>query len=285
MRIWFGLFAIAFVTASSCFADDQIIYRGYTVTTWPRAEQFDVLRQIAGEKGKVIEDRLSGKLMILATTNAHVQVAAFLADADVPVRNVRIGITTKQSGTQTKSGFEVQGSGRIAATAEGIGYKIKVKPVVVDESSGMNSLVRQTIMVSEGCEASITVGQEVPYFDWLWETGQRWGNIPRDMTMREVGAFLTVQPFVVGDGQFIRMKLTPELRGMVGSKSTRIQFTKVSTEVTVRNGASFPIGGLGKDAQFSSKFLVGFSSEGQTESLQITVTPQIVGPDGKDITR
>jgi hypothetical protein len=279
------LVALAFFICATCLAEDEIVYRGYPVRNWPRAEQLEALRQIAGEKGRVIEDRLSGKLMILATTNAHGQVAALLADVDVPVRNVRVDITSRRFGSQEKSGFEVQGSGRISATSEGTGYRVRIKPVVVDETSGADSLTRQTIVVADGSEGSLVVSQEAPYFDWLWEIGQSWGYIPRDMIMREVGAFLTVQPFIVGDGQLVRMKLTPELRGVVGQKPTRIQFTKVSTEVTVRNGASFPIGSLGKDEKFSSKFLVGLNSEGRSQSLQITVTPSILGPDGKDLPR
>lgn len=276
------LTALALFGAAACLADDQIVYKGYPVNNWPNAEKVEALRLIAGPKGRVIEDRASGKLMILATTNAHSQVAAFLTEVDIPLRNVRIEVTTKQSGAQSKSGFELQGSGKITVTPKGTGYNIKVKPSVVDESSGMNALTRQTIVVAEGCEGSIVVASEVPCFEWIWETGRNWGAIQGDVVMREAGAFLTVQPFISADGQFIRMQVTPELRGVVGNKPARIQFTKVSTEVTVRNGASFPIGSLGKDEQFSSRFLVGFSKEGKTESLEMTITPRIVGPDGRD---
>jgi len=284
MKTFSTLIFLACLTSTLCLAGEDIIYKSYSVRN-PRMEVLEALQQVVGSRGKVIDDRASGKLMVLATSNAHVQVSAMLADLDVPIRNVRVDVTTRQSVRQTEQGVDIQARGSVVASGQGANFRIKVNPRVVDESSAANSVVEQSLVIIDGGEGSLSVAQEVPHFEWLWEYGQASGCVPRDAVMQQAGAFLTVQAKIIGDGHVIRLKLVPELRGLVNKKSVRLQYTKMATEVTVGNGASLQIGGFGEDQEFSRKFLVGFNRGGQAQSLVVTVSPHVLGPDGHEAAR
>ena len=79
----------------------------------------------------------------------------------------------------------------------------------------------------------------------------------------------------------IRIRLTPELSGLVDGNVLHTRFSGVATEVVVQHGQTFQIGGLDKDNDFYSRFLVGFDRSGGQQKLNITLTPHIVGPAGR----
>jgi hypothetical protein len=74
----------------------------------------------------------------------------------------------------------------------------------------------------------------------------------------------------------IRIRITPELSGLVNGHSLRTRFSRVATEVVVQNGQTFQIGGLDRDTDFYSRFLVGVSRSGSQQSLDILLTPRIM---------
>jgi hypothetical protein len=49
----------------------------------------------------------------------------------------------------------------------------------------------------------------------------------------------------------------------------------------VQDGQTFQIGGMDKDNDFYSRFLIGFDRSGAQEALNITLTPHIVDPAGR----
>ena len=50
----------------------------------------------------------------------------------------------------------------------------------------------------------------------------------------------------------------------------------VSTEVTVPNGGSVSLGGLGQNDEFYRRYLFGIDKGGRTESVDIVLTPQVL---------
>jgi type II secretory pathway component GspD/PulD (secretin) len=124
----------------------------------------------------------------------------------------------------------------------------------------------------------LRVGESVPYLAWLTEYSWRHGYIREvNIEWRDVGSFLSFRPEILGDGPLIRVRLTPTLSGRLtnGTKHT-IEFTELTTEVTVRDGQTLSIGGFNKDQEFSSKFLVGQSGGSETSITDITLTPRIL---------
>ena len=90
-----------------------------------------------------------------------------------------------------------------------------------------------------------------------------------------------MEPLVIGDGPTIRVRLTPELRGLVNGNPYRTKFTTVATEVVVSDGVPFGLGGLKENKDFYSRFLVGVDRSGNRQTLDIELTAHIV-PVGGD---
>jgi len=74
----------------------------------------------------------------------------------------------------------------------------------------------------------------------------------------------------------IRIRLTPELSGWADGKPYNVRFARVSTEVVVRSGQTFQIGGQTESQDFYEHFLVGMSAGELTGNLQVFLTPWIV---------
>jgi type II secretory pathway component GspD/PulD (secretin) len=141
--------------------------------------------------------------------------------------------------------------------------------------------VAQTLLVASGRQASLRVGESVPYVDWFVDYGTRYGYLQQSINWKDVGASLIVEPVVIGEGPMIRIRLTPELSGLVDGNVYRTSFSRVATEIVVQDGQTFQIGGLDKDEDFYSRFLIGFDRSGSRQALNITLTPRIVDSSGR----
>ena len=94
--------------------------------------------------------------------------------------------------------------------------------------------------------------------------------------MRQVGAFLWVQPTVLGDGTTVQVTLTPELSGLVeGGRRQRIRYKRVATTVTIRNGESQSLGEYGENSEFYDLYLAGMNQSDRSSSTRITLTVHI----------
>ena len=80
------------------------------------------------------------------------------------------------------------------------------------------------------------------------------------------------------DGGLIRLRITPELRGLVDGDSRAVRFASAASEVVISDGQSYPLAGLAEGHEFMQRFLVGRSSGEVTETLDITVTPRVMKP-------
>ena len=76
----------------------------------------------------------------------------------------------------------------------------------------------------------------------------------------------------------IHVRLTPEISARQNGNLHRIQYASAATEVTVQNGQTVNIGGLKKDEDFYSRFLLGFLKGRESRNLDIFLTPEILVP-------
>jgi len=123
------------------------------------------------------------------------------------------------------------------------------------------------------------MGHEVPFYQCLVDLGVKWNYIniiEQKFEMKQVGSALLVEPAVIGRGPFISIILIPEISGVVEGRPHRIQYTRVATEVTVKDGETTTIGSFGKNSEFYSKFLVGVDGQGNQRSVQVKLTAQIL---------
>jgi hypothetical protein len=112
------------------------------------------------------------------------------------------------------------------------------------------------------------------------EYGRRYHYFEQHLSWQRVGAYLAIEPVVINDGPFIRIRLTPELSGLVDNNPYRTRFANVATEVTVSDGVPFTLGGLGEKSDFYSRFLIGMDRHGRQKTLDIELTATIIPPSG-----
>lgn len=233
---------------------------------------------IVGDDGHVFLDPAGRRLIVVTTDSKHAQLNQILGAADRVVGNVRIDVRFRNVGSQRDSGASLSGQGSVVTGPGGTRGRISLQPQVHQVLTESSSTVVQTLMVASGREASLRVGEQVPFIQWISEFGWNGGFTESLIQWQDVGSFLVVQPVIMGDQSTINIRLTPELRGLVDGNPYRTTFTALSTEVMVRDGETMSIGGAVNNREFYSRFLVGVNRSGVQESLDIELTPRIIQP-------
>ncbi len=274
MKRWL---VIVFFGVTSVFAQKPPVntFEVYPIglSDGPAMEQ--MAKAIVGPEGTVTLDANNHRLLVLATPEQHKKISDMVSKTAVTPKNVRIDVAFNGGEVQSEKGASVNGQAGVQRD-EGITHVMwKMKPQVIDRSIETSSESRQQLLVSSGHEAKLRVGESVPYQTWLTDYGMARGFIPNQIAWREVGSFLVVKPTVIGDGPQIRVRVTPELSGMVNGSPYETRFASVSTEVVVNDGQTVTIGTDGKNSDFYSRFLIGATRSGGTRNLTITMTPRI----------
>ncbi len=233
-------------------------------------------KAMVGADGTVTLDAKNQRLLVLATKEQHQRIAELVLKTAVSPKNVRIDVVFSRGETEKEKGASVTGSAGVERE-DGITHvRWKIKPQVIDRSIQSSDETRQQLLVSSGHAGQLRVGDEVPYASWFMDYGISHGIIGQQINWKDVGSFLLVEPTVIGDGPLVRVKLTPQLTGMVNGSPYNTRFASVATEVTVTDGETITIGGNDKDREFYSRFLIGFNKSGGTSRLSITLTPHIM---------
>jgi type II secretory pathway component GspD/PulD (secretin) len=273
-------FLIACVWLTLALAAPIPEFRTYDIGFADASNTVEVVSAMLGADGRVFFDPSTRRLMVLASSNGHHQVVAVIRQVDVPPRNVRIEVRYRGQERNTEREASVSGSGAVVLGNGPTRSAFQVRPRLTDTASTLTSSTAQQILVSSGRQASIFVGETVPYLEWIMDYGVRCGIVAQQVTWQQVGATLVVEPFVIGDGPMIRVRLTPELSGRVNGDPYRTRFTTVAIEVVVSDGVPFSLGGLNQNKDFYSRFLVGVNQSGTRQSLDIELTARIVPSAG-----
>ena len=142
------------------------------------------------------------------------------------------------------------------------------------ETVTSQSTQKQFIVVSEGMEGKIFIGERVSYATYfqyfLTKEGYLVGQ-PAGFTFQDVGTSLIVSARVLGDQ--IEVTLTPEISYVTANDRRSIAVQKMSTSVRVPAGQTFEIGGNLSRSEFESNFYRGASGQ----ALQVLLTPKILG--------
>lgn len=230
-------------------------------------------KAIVGPGGSVIPDRRNQRLLVRATEQEHQRLAEALAAINRPPVNVRIDVDFDEAGDARQRGVGVVTEG---VYRSGQGGRVAIGVDLTDRSTQFSGRARQTLVVASGREATLRVGERVPWLEWIETWGRNAGVFESRVRWQDVGAFLVVQPTVIGNGPDIRIRLIPELSGRVEGQPHRIRFAAAATEVIARAGETVSLAGLAQSNEFYSRFLVGFDNAGGRRSLNITLTPSLL---------
>lgn len=238
----------------------------------------EAARAIVGEGGTVVADDKQLRLLVVASDDEHRQLAQILQKLNVPPKNIRIEVRFQGQGVRRDTGAGLEGQGQVIVRDGNASTRIRVTPHVQHQVTETSSDVTEMLLVASGREGRLHVGEEIPYLEWFVDYGIRCGVLAERIHWQKVGAYLLVEPTVIGEGPMIRVRLTPELSGTVEGNPQHVRFARAATEVVVRDGETFRLGGLNKDEEFYSHFLVGFGRSADQQSLDILLTPRIAGP-------
>ena len=286
MRILLILFMTVVAVGLSLAEDnrkEQTVFETYPLHNHNPTGIIEPVKALVGEKGRVIYYKPQNELIVSTTTQIHARVKSLLEHLgarpgiDAKAVNIRIDVDFIQSSEKRAYGGRLDGSGHVERTRKGQNKAhFKFNPSIRGETSSSISNARQTLVVANGKSARLSVGEQAPYYEWLMDFGVRHGLIEQKFHMREVGASLVVEPEIIGDGSLIRVRLVPEMSGLVNGRVNRIQFRKVATEVVVRNGGSINIGGFSSDDEFSRRFLAGAEGGGFATGLNVKLTARTI---------
>ena len=281
MKTWAAI-SVLFLATLAVFAQQgQSRFEVYTLGFADTQSSLEMVKAIVGPSGTVSLDEANHRLLVVATQEKHAEVANMLRKLNAAPKNVRIEVRFLGSSSEKNVGAGVSASGEIVRDEGITSTRIKVRPRIEHTTLTASSDVAQTLLVASGRQGVLRVGESVPYADWFVDYGMRCGILQQRVAWKDVGSSLIVEPVVIGDGPMIRVRLIPELSGLVDGDVYRTRFSSVATEVVVQDGQTFQIGGLDKDNDFYSRFLIGFDKSGSQQALNITLTPHIVGANGR----
>jgi type II secretory pathway component GspD/PulD (secretin) len=236
-----------------------------------------VITNMLGADARVVFEPGTRKLLIIASSNQHAIAAMIIKELNVPPKNVSITVNFRGMGNSDRTSASVTGGARVTRSKQGgTQTTIRFNPDLVDQHSETTSNTRQQLLVISGKSAILSIGEDVPYIEWIMDYGFHHRIIEQQLQWQRVGSFLVIEPTVVGEGPLIRVKLTPELSGLVDNSPYRTRFETVSTEVVVSDGVPFTIGGGGQNQDFYSRFLIGVDRSGKRQNLTIEMTATIL---------
>lgn len=235
----------------------------------------ELVKTLAGPDGQVSLDPKHQRLLVVTTPDNHARIAEALRKLAVPDRNVLIEVQSDYADNARRAEVSISSSGEWSSGSGGLGGVIRIEPRIQNQTTARSGTSTQLLLIGSGREGALRVGEQVPHLTWIMDYGRRGGWVTAQWEWQEVGSFLVVQPTVLGNGPMIRVRVIPELRGRVEGRAEHIRFASLATEVVARDGETVSLGGLADRSEFTDRFLVGLTSDGRAERLDIRLTPRI----------
>lgn len=270
---WAAALAAALLCARTAEPEEGRFFRVHSLGFVEVETAEAAAKAIVGPGGSVIPDRRNQRLLVRATEQEHQRLAEALGAINRPPVNIRIDVDFDEAGDSRQRGVGVATEG---VYRSGQGGRVAIGVDLTHRSTQFGGRARQTLVVASGREATLRVGERVPWLEWIETWGRNAGVFESRVRWQDVGASLVVQPTVIGNGPDIRIRLIPELSGRVEGQPHRIRFAAAATEVIARAGETVSLAGLAQSNEFYSRFLVGFDSAGGRRSLNIALTPSLL---------
>jgi type II secretory pathway component GspD/PulD (secretin) len=261
-------------------ASTNAYFASYGMITVDSEETAAALQEMVGDRAKLIYYKPNNKLLVYGSPEAHQLLRDALRDLNAPRSNVRIEVAFDERRNTSETEASISGSGAVVVTRSGVGGTAHLTPRAESLTTSTTAQTRQRLLVQSGSEASLRVGETVPFVDELIVLGRRYGTLSREVTLRNVGASLDVRARVIGDGPAVQLTLTPELSGVSSGRSQRIRYTQLAITLTAYDGETVTLGSFGEHADFYRLFLAGVGRTRDAASMQITLRVTIEAPSG-----
>jgi len=206
-------------------------------------KHFDRIKEMLAELDRAVPQVLIKVLIAEVTHDEELDLGA-----EFSILNLQFAATVEATGDL---GAEDQAGGGGLVTAT-LNTNLASTFNALQRDGRMDVLSRPYILASDNQEATITVGQEVPFIrnSRTTETGQTINTIEYE----DVGIILTVTPHVNPDG-LVLMDVAPEISTVTDTtvpisetvNATIYAKRSAQTQVAIHNGQTIVIGGLMED--------------------------------------
>mgnify|MGYP001254177106 CR=1 FL=1 len=143
------------------WAADESTFQAYPLTFADRDAALEAVRELTGDRGKIVLDRAGGKLLVYAPAEVHGLISNILAELSVPAKNISLTVAFDETVRQDHVEAGVQGAGGAVISEKGLSYEVILKPELGAGTASLAGTTRQNIMVRSGGEAIIASLTEV----------------------------------------------------------------------------------------------------------------------------
>jgi len=222
----------------------------------------------------VIEsDPETKSLIVITDDDSNEQIKKIIHDLDRPVQQVLIKVVfvevthnndrdvgvegTYQRNKASATSDSIKTLFGVAAQSSGGIYHVIEKDLeltlrAMSKVGKLEVLSRPSILAKNNQQATITVGQRVPFINnsRITDTGQTINTV----VYQDIGIILRVTPYITSDG-LVQMDLTPEISALTGDtvpisdtiNAPVYAVRSADTQVVVPDGETVVIGGLMQD--------------------------------------
>ena len=217
-------------------------------------------------------DAETGSLIVITDDETNKQIEKIITNLDQPVPQVLIKVlflevthtNALDLGVEGKYTYKRDGNQDVIQTIFGLShetrggfYKIldedlEVTIRAISERTKLEILSRPSVLARNNQQATITVGQEVPFIrnSRITSDGQTINTIEYD----DIGIILRVTPHITSD-RLVEMEVIPEISALTGDtvpisetvNATVIAKRSAETRVVVEDGKTVVIGGMMED--------------------------------------
>jgi hypothetical protein len=193
-------------------------------------EVIPLIKIFMSPEGQVVADARTNTLIIKDYPENIARIEEFLKGQDIPMPTVSITAQFLDNTATRAAGPPVRiiaGQGQWAAVVYPSASGTQAKSEALD------------IMVMSGSEATIAIGESVPYVQWFWTYAYNLGYITQNVVFERVATSLCVIPHVRGD--VIRLRVIPQISWFSQKEKGVIKFREAATELEMRSGDSIAI--------------------------------------------
>ncbi len=148
---------------------------------------------------------------------------------------------------------------------------------IIPGSEWKNTRNRSTffLLVADGQEGMISVGESVPNGQWFYQYSVNHGYIARGSIFRSVSTGFRVVPIILA-GDRIRLQITPEISYFTDQGQGQIAFVESRLEVVLVNGQPVTVAANRHETEsILFNIMRGFESRTGSSTLVMTLTPEI----------
>jgi len=224
----------------------------FTLSNRPAAATIEPVKALLQPGETVMAEERLQRLIVRAAPERLEQIRQLLEAIDVAAPQVWITVAQSANNSFSNGGLLQTGQGQ-----QDVGSS-------------------QQLLVMSGEKGSITVGEDIPQVQPIWNFVNGLGLVPPGVVFQRISTGFSVEPTVIG--QNVRLRLTPWMAYQSAKGPGRIEFSEGSTQVTMKNGETLTInnGGSSNSRQSSAFGLImGFGNAQNSSNNSLIVTTLI----------